>query len=59
VSATVPNTQVCGPPPKQKAIYATAYKYNKQDEVVEKVDILKGFKKFILFRSKLIFKTKI
>jgi hypothetical protein len=24
VSATVPNTQVCGPPPKQKAIYSTA-----------------------------------
>jgi hypothetical protein len=26
VSATVPNTKVCGPPPKQKAIYATGEK---------------------------------
>jgi hypothetical protein len=32
VSATVPNTKVCGPPPKQKAIYATGSNNLGQDE---------------------------
>jgi hypothetical protein len=33
VSATVPNTKVCGPPPKQKTIYATVW-YIVADEAV-------------------------